>query len=76
MRPTRIRDKIMHINDFKKQIGMNQGKMKINDFKSQSGMKIRNDFFKVYCTKCGMLSPARVPTKCPMGGFHLWMNIP
>ena len=82
----------MHINDFKKQNGRNQSDMKTNDFKtqesmnqsnmnpsgfmSQSGMKIRNDFFKVYCTKCGVMSPARIPTKCPMGGFHIWANIP
>ena len=78
----------MHINDFKKQnkmrqIGMNQSDQNHNGlreqpssldgFKSQSGMRIVG-LSMYHCTKCGMLSPWKLPTKCSMGGFHIWMK--
>ena len=77
----------MHINDFKKQNEMNQNGTKANDFKNQNGMNHSvmkaNGFngqsgMKIvglsiyYCTKCGMPSPVKLPTKCPAGGFHVW----
>ena len=61
----------MKTNDLKKQNGMNQSDMKTNDFKSQSGMKIVG-LSLYYCTKCGLPSPVKLPTKCPAGGFHIW----
>ena len=61
----------MKTNNFKKQIEMNQSAMKTNDFKSQSGMKIVG-LSLYYCTKCGLPSPVKLPTKCPAGGFHIW----
>ena len=76
----------MHVNDFKKQSGMRQtgtaqraqdqgctrDRRSIFDgFKSQSGMKIV-DLTIYYCTKCGLPSPVKLPTKCPAGGYHVW----
>lgn len=61
----------MHINDFKKQNEMNQSGTKSPDFKSQSGIKIVG-LSIYYCTKCGLPSPIKLPTKCPQGGFHVW----
>jgi len=46
--------------------------MHVNDFKNLSGMKIQNGLTIYYCTKCGMPSIVKLPTKCPQGGFHVW----
>ena len=47
-------------------------RMEITGFSGQSGMKIQNELTIYYCTKCGMQSLIKMPTKCPQGGFHIW----
>ena len=53
------------------QNGMRPQRSIFDGFKSQSGMKIQN-LTIYYCTKCGLPSPVKLPTKCPAGGFHVW----